>query len=96
MRLKALFPVFVGVFLAELGDKTQLSAVLFSASGAASALEVFLAASLALLASTALAVLGGAALGRVLSPASLKTLAGLVFLVLGGYYILQALGLAWT
>jgi putative Ca2+/H+ antiporter (TMEM165/GDT1 family) len=96
MRLKALLPIFSAVFLAELGDKTQLSAVLFSASGAASALEVFLAASLALLASTALAVLGGAALGRVLSPASLKTLAGLVFLALGGYYILQALGLTWT
>jgi putative Ca2+/H+ antiporter (TMEM165/GDT1 family) len=96
MRLMAMLPVFSGVFLAELGDKTQLSAVLFSASGAASALEVFLAASLALLASTALAVLGGAALGRVLSPASLKTMAGLVFLVLGGYYIIQGLGLTWA
>ncbi|MDR2725964.1 MAG: TMEM165/GDT1 family protein [Candidatus Adiutrix sp.] len=96
MRLKALFPVFSGIFLAELGDKTQISAVLFSASGAATALEVFLAASLALLASTALAVLGGAALSRALSPASLKTMAGLVFLILGGYYILQALGLTWT
>jgi len=96
MRLKALLPVFSGVFLAELGDKTQISAVIFSASGAASALEVFLAASLALLASTALAVLGGATLSRVLSPASLKTMAGLIFLILGGYYIIQALDLAWV
>jgi len=96
MRLKAMLPVFSGVFLAELGDKTQVSAVLFSAGGAASALEVFLAASLALLASTALAVLGGAALGRAFSPARLKTVAGIVFLVLGGYYVLQALGLTWA
>ena len=96
MRLKAMLPVFSGVFLAELGDKTQISAVLFSASGAASALEVFLAASLALLTSTALAVLGGAVLSRALSTATLKTLAGLIFLVLGGYYISQAMGLAWV
>ena len=88
--------VFIGVFLAELGDKTQISAVLFSAGGAASPGEVFLAASLALLASTALAVLGGAALGRALSPATLKILAGLVFLALGGYYVSRALGLTWA
>jgi len=96
MRLKAWLPVFSAVFLAELGDKTQLSAVLFSASGAASALEVFLAASLALMASTALAVLGGAALGRAISPASLKITAGLIFIVLGGYYVIQTLGLTWA
>jgi putative Ca2+/H+ antiporter (TMEM165/GDT1 family) len=96
MRLKILLPVFSGVFLAELGDKTQLSAVLFSAGGAASALEVFLAASLALLASTALAVLFGAALSRVLSPAILKIMAGMIFVVLGGYYVLQALSLSWS
>jgi putative Ca2+/H+ antiporter (TMEM165/GDT1 family) len=96
MRLKAMLSVFSGVFLAELGDKTQVSAVLFSAGGTASALEVFLAASLALLASTALAVLGGAALGRALSPAALKIMAGLVFLLLGAYYVIQGLGLAWT
>jgi len=96
MRLKALLSVFAVVFLAELGDKTQISAMLFSAGGTASPLEVFLAASLALLASTALAVLGGAALGRVLSPATLKIMAGLVFLILGGYYVIQALGLTWA
>jgi len=96
MRLKAMLSVFSGVFLAELGDKTQISAVLFSAGGTASALEVFVAASLALLASTALAVLGGAALGRALSPAVLKIMAGLVFLILGGYYVIQALGLTWA
>jgi putative Ca2+/H+ antiporter (TMEM165/GDT1 family) len=96
MRLKVLLPVFSGVFLAELGDKTQISAVLFSAGGVASALEVFLAASLALLASTALAVLCGAALGRVLSPSILKIMAGLIFMVMGGYYILHALSLTWA
>jgi putative Ca2+/H+ antiporter (TMEM165/GDT1 family) len=96
MRLKALLPIFAGVFLAELGDKTQLSTILFSAGGAASPLGVFLAASLALLASTALAVLGGAALGRAFSPASLKIMAGLVFLGLGGYYVTQALALIWV
>ena len=96
MRLKAMLPVFSSVFLAELGDKTQVATVLFIAGGATTALEVFLAASLALLASTALAVLFGAAIGRHISPATLKTTAGLVFLILGGYYVVQALGLSWT
>ena len=48
MDLKALVVVFATVFLAELGDKTQLATVLFAARSPQRAWFVFVAASLAL------------------------------------------------
>ena len=56
-----LFAIFITVFLAELGDKTQLATVLFAADGKTSPFLVFLAAAAALVASTALAVALGVA-----------------------------------
>lgn len=91
MRIKAMLPIFSSVFMAELGDKTQLATVLFIAGGSATALEVFLASSAALVLSTFLAVMFGAAIGKVISPRALKTLAGLAFVIMGGYFIYQGL-----
>ncbi|MEK9753610.1 MAG: TMEM165/GDT1 family protein [Rhodospirillaceae bacterium] len=51
--------VFVAVFVAELGDKTQLAVLLFSSGKEVSPFMVFLAASAALVLSTGLAVLVG-------------------------------------
>ena len=87
MKIKAMLPIFTSVFMAELGDKTQLATVLFVAGGTATALEVFLASSLALTFSTLLAVLFGAAISRAVSPQTLKIIAGAVFVVMGGYYM---------
>ena len=89
MKLKNMLPIFSSVFMAELGDKTQVATVLFIAGGTATAVEVFLASSLALVVSTLLAVVFGAAIGRVISPGTLKVMAGLAFLALGGYYVFQ-------
>ncbi|MDL2227178.1 TMEM165/GDT1 family protein [Deltaproteobacteria bacterium OttesenSCG-928-M10] len=91
MRIKTMLPIFSSVFMAELGDKTQVATVLFIAGGTATALEVFLASSLALTLSTLLAVLFGAAVSRVISPRTLKALAGGVFVILGSYYIYSGL-----
>ncbi|MGL4208067.1 MAG: TMEM165/GDT1 family protein [Candidatus Adiutrix sp.] len=93
MRLKVVAPIFSSVFMAELGDKTQVATVLFVAGGTATALEVFLASSAALVLSTFLAVLCGAALGRMIPPRTLKTLAGTIFIAMGGYFIYSALPL---
>lgn len=87
-----MLPIFSSVFMAELGDKTQVAALLFMAGGEASGPEVFVAAGAALALSTFLAVIFGAAISRVISPGALKALAGLAFLGLGVYYIHQGLG----
>lgn len=91
MRMKAMLPIFSSVFMAELGDKTQVAALLFMAGGTAGGLEVFLAAGAALVLSTFLAVVFGAAIGRIITPRALKTMAGLAFLALGVYYIYQGM-----
>ena len=77
---------FVTIFIAEIGDKTQLTTLSF-ASGGNSRLQVFLAAALALIAATGVAVLAGEALSRVVSPRMLKSCAGLLFIILGFVFI---------
>ena len=77
---------FIAIFLAEMGDKTQL-ATLSAASGGASRWVIFVAAALALVATTAVAVLGGEALSRVIPPVWTKRAAGVRFIVLGVLYL---------
>ncbi len=77
------FAIFVAVFLAELGDKTQIAAAGFSAQRPGQALQVFAASSLALVASTALAVFAGQIAGTHLERLPLKLIAGLIFIALG-------------
>ena len=82
MDWKLFLPTFVAVFVAELGDKTQL-ATLALASGQSSRLSVFVAASLALVCTSALAVLGADVLGRLVSPAVLRRVAAVLFVAMG-------------
>lgn len=81
--MAAFLTIFITVFLAELGDKTQLAAMLFASEDKNSKVMVFLAASSALIASTALAVLLGAAADRFFGGLPLKLLAGLGFVAIG-------------
>ncbi len=82
--------VFVSVFLAELGDKTQLATLLFAATPGANRVAVFLAAGAALLTSTLLAVLVGERLGAWIPPHYLTRAAGVAFVVIGGWLLLGA------
>ncbi|HJX65846.1 MAG TPA: TMEM165/GDT1 family protein [Polyangia bacterium] len=84
-----LLTAFVTVFLAELGDKTQL-ATLALAAGGHSRWLVFLGAALALIASSAVAVLVGGALGQVVPAVWLRRGAGALMIGLGALYVLQA------
>lgn len=81
------FTTFLTVFLAELGDKTQLATVLFASSDERSSWLVFLAASAALIASTGIAVLLGLAAERWLSVLPLKLIAGGGFVLIGVWMI---------
>ena len=73
---------FTTVFLAELGDKTQLAALLLSAESGRPVL-VFVGASLALISSSLIGVLLGRWLARVLPPQQLERLAGILMIGLG-------------
>lgn len=81
--LSAFFTIFISVFLAELGDKTQLATVLFAADGERSRALVFVAAAAALVASTALAVGLGTLAERYVSVLPLKLIAGIGFILIG-------------
>lgn len=73
---------FTTVFLAELGDKTQLAALLLSAESGRPVL-VFIGASLALISSSLVGVLLGRWLSRVMPPRQLERLAGILMIALG-------------
>lgn len=85
--MTAFFTIFITVFLAELGDKTQLATVLFASDGGKSKVMVFAAAALALVASTGVAVIAGAAAEKWLTALPLKLLAGAGFVIIGGLMI---------
>lgn len=79
--LAACLTTFTTVFLAELGDKTQLAALLLSAESGRPLL-VFLGASLALISSSLVGVLLGRWLSRVMPAHQLERLAGLLMVAL--------------
>jgi putative Ca2+/H+ antiporter (TMEM165/GDT1 family) len=81
--MSQILAIFATVFLAELGDKTQLATVLFAAGRETPPLTVFLAAAAALVLSTAVAVVLGVTAERYLSVLPLKLIAGVGFVVLG-------------
>jgi putative Ca2+/H+ antiporter (TMEM165/GDT1 family) len=85
-----LWPIFVTVFLAELGDKTQLATLLFAAEQHMSKVGVFAASASALVLSSLLAVLVGAQLSAYVSPRLLKLIAGAGFVAIGIWVLLDA------
>ncbi len=81
--MKALLVMFITVFLAELGDKTQLATVLFAAGRQLSPWMVFLASASALVSSAAIAVLLGTMAANHLEMLPLKLIAGVGFIAIG-------------
>lgn len=82
MDWKLLLTAFTTVFLAEIGDKTQL-ATLSLATGGRSKLSVFLGAACALVAASGIAVLVGGALTRVVPEVWLRRGAAVLLIVVG-------------
>ncbi len=78
------------VFLAELGDKTQLAALLLSAESGRPAV-VFVGASLALISSSLVGVVLGRWLSRLMAPQQLERGAGILMVVLGLWLGRQAM-----
>lgn len=90
MNWQLLASVFGSVFVAELGDKTQLATMLFAAKGEASKWQIFAAASAALVVSTALGVLAGHYVGALLNPKHLHYAAGIGFVAIGLWTLWRA------
>ena len=90
INLQILGSTFLMIFLAELGDKTQISTFAF-ASEAKSPLSVFLGASLALVCTSFLGVVLGRVLGRFVPARIMKFAAALVFLGFGAWTLLEAI-----
>ena len=82
MDWRVLLTTFGIIFLAEMGDKTQLAAMTM-AGEKKRPWEVFLGASLALAAVSAVGILVGTALGQYLPLEWIKRVAGAAFVVIG-------------
>ncbi len=91
MDYKLFFSTFLLIFLAELGDKTQLAAMARTATADASKWTVFSAAAAALVLSTLIAVLIGSALTRVVPEHVIRMGAAVLFIIFGFLLLRDAL-----
>jgi len=80
--------VFTAVFIAELGDKTQLATMLFAADRQVNRLTVFIGASLALVVASAIGVVAGGTLSQFVTERQLRYIAGLGFIGIGLWTLL--------
>lgn len=82
--------VFIAVFVAELGDKTQLATLLFAADKEVSKFTVFIGASLALVLATAIGVMAGGLISQYVSEKYLHYMAGAGFVGIGVWMLIKA------
>ena len=80
--------VFATIFVAELGDKTQLATVLYASDAAHPKLTVFAASASALVLTSALGVLGGSVLAEYVNPKVVRRAAGGGFIAVGAWILL--------
>jgi len=90
MDWKIFITIFVSVFIAELGDKTQLATMLFAADKAVSKYTVFLAASAALIVASAIGVLAGSIMSEYINEKYLHYVAGIGFIAIGAFTLYNA------
>jgi len=90
MDWRILGTVFTSVFIAELGDKTQLATMLFAADKDTSKLTVFVGASLALVVTSAIGVAAGSVISQYVGEKTLHYLAGIGFIAIGIWTLVKA------
>jgi len=86
MEYKVIGSVFTMIFLAELGDKTQL-ATFACAAYERSKLSVFIGSSMALVLASLIATVLGAFLAQHVPQAYISRAAGVLFMIMGAFYI---------
>ncbi|MBT8115893.1 MAG: TMEM165/GDT1 family protein [Arenicella sp.] len=90
MNWAVFITIFVTVFIAELGDKTQLATMLFAADKEVSKYTVFVAASAALIVASAIGVLAGSLLAEYINEKYLHYIAGAGFIGIGIFTLYNA------
>jgi putative Ca2+/H+ antiporter (TMEM165/GDT1 family) len=90
MDWKVFITIFGAVFIAELGDKTQLATMLFAADKDVNKYMVFIAASAALVVASALGVLAGSLLSEYINEKYLHYIAGIGFITIGAVTLYNA------
>jgi putative Ca2+/H+ antiporter (TMEM165/GDT1 family) len=89
MDLKLFATVFATIFVAELGDKTQLATLLYASDASHPKLTVFAASASALVLTSALGVLAGALVSEFVNPRILRWVAGLGFIAVGVWVLVS-------
>jgi putative Ca2+/H+ antiporter (TMEM165/GDT1 family) len=89
MDAKLFALVFGTVFVAELGDKTQLATLLYASDAENPKLTVFAASALALVLTSAIGVIAGAAVSQFLHPKLLSNIAGAGFIAIGVWMLVR-------
>lgn len=90
MDWKIFFMIFATVFIAELGDKTQLATMLFAADKEVNKYTVFIAASVALILASGIGVLAGSLLSDFINEKYLHYIAGVGFITIGVFTLINA------
>lgn len=90
MDWKIFVTIFTAVFIAELGDKTQLATMLFATDKEVSKYTVFIAASAALIVATAVGVLAGSLFSEFINEKYLHYIAGVGFIFIGAFTLYNA------
>ncbi|MFA5954898.1 MAG: TMEM165/GDT1 family protein [Patescibacteria group bacterium] len=83
------FTAFITIFLAELGDKTQIATLLFASNKEYSKSLVFLGAALALVLTSAIGVFLGGVLSQYIDGKTLRIIGGVGFLAVGVWTLLS-------
>ena len=90
MDWKVFAVIFGTVFIAELGDKTQLATMLFTTDKEIGKVTVFVAASAALIVASGLGVITGSLLSAYINEKFLHYAAGIGFIAIGAFTLYTA------
>jgi putative Ca2+/H+ antiporter (TMEM165/GDT1 family) len=88
MDIKLFATVFVTVFVAELGDKTQLATLMYASDASHPKWTVFAASAAALVLTSALGVAAGSLVAEYVDPRLVRWLAGFGFIAVGLWVLL--------
>ena len=89
MDWKVFSTVFIAIFIAEIGDKTQLATMLFAADKEVSKFTVFTGAALALILASAIGVFAGTIISQYISEKHLQYIAGVGFITIGIWFLIK-------